>query len=124
MEACSTLTRRLKNNGFSLVVSRQPVSLLPVNCTKTSVLPIREFRCVLRSDFDTLPGQLSFIAWRYIRTPAIFVAAAARRFTSSNARTNQSPKPHSGSIYNWLLLNNYSLLEYSHPAMPFNYVSR
>jgi hypothetical protein len=58
------------------------------------------------------------------RTPAIVVAAAERRFSSSDARTNQSPKPYSGSFYNWLLLSNYSLLEYPYPVTTFNYVSR
>jgi len=71
-----------------------------------------------------LPGQLSIIAWRNICTPASFVAAAERRWSSADARTKQSPDPHFGSFYNWLLLNNYSLLEYSHPATPFNYESR
>ena len=71
-----------------------------------------------------LPGQLSIIAWRCIRTPAIVVAAAESLWSSADARTKQSPNPHFGSFYNWILLNNYSLLEYPHPAMPFNYESR
>ena len=71
-----------------------------------------------------LPGQLSMSAWRYIRTPAIVVAAAKRRWPGADARPNQSPNPHFGSFYNWLLLNNYSLLECPHSAMPFNYESR
>ena len=71
-----------------------------------------------------LPGQLSMSAWRYICTPASFVAAAERRWPGADARPNQSPNPHSGSFYNWLLLNNYSLLEYPHPAMPSDYESR
>jgi hypothetical protein len=38
-------------------------------------------------------------------TPAILIVAARRRCSSSDAHTNQSAKPHSGSFYNWLLLS-------------------
>jgi hypothetical protein len=64
MEARSTLTRRLKNNGVSWVVSRSPIALLPVIRTQASVRPIVEFRFALRADFFALRGPLSIIARR------------------------------------------------------------
>jgi hypothetical protein len=104
METCSTLMWRLKNNGFSSVVSRYPVSLLPGNRTQASVRPIVEFRFALRADFFALRGPLSIIARRYSRIPTIFVDSTATHWSRTDTRTNQSPKPCSGASHNCLLL--------------------
>jgi hypothetical protein len=43
---------------------------------KVSVLPIVEFRCVHRSDFFALSGQLAMAVVRHSDAPAILIAAA------------------------------------------------
>jgi hypothetical protein len=50
--------------------------------------------------FFALPGDLAMAAVRHGDAPAILLAAAGRRCSSSNARTNQSIKPCSGSFNN------------------------